>query len=127
SIVGRAIRSVLAQSFRDWELLVIDDGSVDDTEDVVKSFDDGRIQYIRHNCNRGQSAAQNTGIRAARGVYLSFLDSDDEWFQRKMASEVALFESAGERLGLVYTGKTIVDERERVLMTRIPSIQGRVY
>ena len=101
--------------------------SADDTERVVEAFRDPRIRYIRHDRNRGQSAAQNTGIAAARGGFVSFLDSDDEWFPGKLASEVALFESAGERVGLVYTGKMLVDEHGRVLKVRIPRVEGKVY
>jgi hypothetical protein len=125
--VGRAIRSVVAQTFRDWELIVVDDGSVDDAERVTKAFGEPRIRYLRHEHKRGPSAARNTGIRAARGAYVSFLDSDDEWLPRKLASEVALLESAGERIGLVYTGKMLVDEQGRVLKVRIPRAEGMVY
>ena len=126
-VVGRAIRSVVAQTFREWELIVVDDGSADDTERVVEAFPDPRIRYIRHDRNRGPSAALNTGIRAARGVWVSFLDSDDEWLPGKLASEVALFESAGKRIGLVYTGKMLVDGQGRVLKVRTPRAEGRVY
>lgn len=127
SIVARAIQSVIAQTSRDWELIVVDDASADDTERVVEAFGDARIRYIRHERNRGQSAAQNTGIAAARGGLVSFLDSDNEWFPGKLEREVALFESAGERVGMVYTGKVVVDEHGRVLRVRIPSVEGKVY
>jgi glycosyltransferase involved in cell wall biosynthesis len=126
-VLGRAIRSVVVQTFPDWELIVVDDGSADDTEGIVRAFRDPRMRYVRHDRNRGQSAAENTGIAASRGSYVSFLDSDDEWLPRKLASEVALFESAGERIGLVYTGKMLVDEHGRVLKVRIPRAEGRVY
>jgi len=63
-LVGRAIRSVLNQTYQDFEIIVVDDGSTDNTEEVVKSFNDPRIRYIRHEENRGGSAARNTGIRA---------------------------------------------------------------
>ena len=126
-IVGRAIRSVVAQTFREWELIVVDDGSVDDTQHIAKAFGEPRIRYLRHARRRGPSAARNTGIHAARGAYVSFLDSDDEWFEGKLASEVALFESAGERVGLVYTGKMLVDEHERLHMVRMPRVEGRVH
>ena len=64
-LVGRAIRSVLNQTFQDFEIIVVDDGSTDNTEEVVKGFNDPRIRYIRHEENRGGSAARNTGIRAS--------------------------------------------------------------
>ena len=60
-------------------LRVVDDGSTDNTEETVKSFDDKRIKYIRHNKNKGGATARNAGIKVARGKYITFLDSDDEW------------------------------------------------
>jgi glycosyltransferase involved in cell wall biosynthesis len=64
-LVGRAIQSVLEQTFQYWELIVVDDASSDNTEGVVCGFPDPRIRYIRHQWNKGQSAARNTGIRSA--------------------------------------------------------------
>jgi len=71
-LIGRAIKSVLNQTYRNFELIVIDDGSTDDTEMLVKSFEDKRIHYIKHQKNRGAAAARNTGLRLARGELLSF-------------------------------------------------------
>jgi len=127
SMVCRAIRSVLGQSFHGWELLVVDDGSVDDTESVVASFDDARIQYIRHRCNRGQSAAQNTGIARARGDWISFLDSDDEWEPDKLSCEAERICSVGDSVGLLYCGKRIRSPEGRLLRVRMPTTQGQVY
>jgi glycosyltransferase involved in cell wall biosynthesis len=73
-----ALQSVQAQSFYDWEVIVVDDGSSDNTRAVVDAFADSRISYIYQE-NQGLSAARNTGIRAARGAFLAFLDADDEW------------------------------------------------
>ena len=101
-LVGRAIRSVLNQTYQDFEIIVVDDGSTDNTEEVVKSFNDPRIRYIRHEKNRGGSAARNTGIRAARGEYIAFLDSDDEWLPEKLAKQLPVFEK-DSTCGAVYT------------------------
>ncbi len=76
ALLPRAIRSVLAQTHRPVELIVVDDGSADDTEAVVAACDPS-IRYIRHDRNQGQCAALNTGIRAATGEFVCFLDSDD--------------------------------------------------
>lgn len=127
SIVGRAIRSVLGQTFTDWELLVVDDASTDDTERVVRSFQDRRIRYIRHDRNRRVSAARNTGIRSAQGEFVSFLDDDDEWLPEKLAMEVEVFRNSEPEVGLVYTGKTVFDEHGRVLQVRMPTLSGWVY
>jgi len=91
-LVGRAIRSVLNQTYQDFEIIVVDDGSTDNTEEVVKSFNDPRIRYIRHEKNRGGSAARNTGIRVARGEYIAFLDSDDEWLPMHISRKLAVME-----------------------------------
>jgi glycosyltransferase involved in cell wall biosynthesis len=121
----RAMRTVLAQTRDDWELIVVDDASTDGTDGVVKSFEDGRIVYVRHTQNRGGGAARNTGIQASRGKYVAFLDSDDEWFPEKLARDVAAF--AGEAVGLVYCGKELVDPDGHLLLRRIPSLEGDLY
>src|SRR5512138_1185650 len=80
-LLERAIHSVLSQTYTNLEVIVIDDASTDDTQDRIKNLQlaDIRIQYIRHDRNRGSQAARNTGIHAAKGKYVAFLDSDDEW------------------------------------------------
>jgi len=85
-LVGRAIRSVLNQTYQDFEIIVVDDCSTDNTEEIVKGFNDHRIRYMRHDRNRGGSAARNTGIKASQGKYIAFLDSDDEWLLKKAES-----------------------------------------
>jgi glycosyltransferase involved in cell wall biosynthesis len=127
SIVGRAIRSVLGQTYPHWELLVVDDASTDGTEREIRSYSDKRIKYIRHPQNRRVSAARNTGIRSAQGEYVSFLDDDDEWLPEKLAKEVEVFRNSDPEVGLVYTGKTVYDEHGRVLQVRMPTLSGWVY
>ncbi len=81
--IGRAIASCLAQGCADFEIVVVDDGSRDGTADAVAAVGDARIRCIRQ-ANAGASAARNTGARAARGAYLAFLDSDDEFLPAKL-------------------------------------------
>ncbi|MGB7533081.1 MAG: glycosyltransferase [Halobacteriota archaeon] len=83
-LIGRAVQSVLNQTYQDFEILIIDDGSTDNTEEIIKSFRDERIRHIRHERNKGAAAARNTGIKAARGEYIAFQDSDDEWYSNKL-------------------------------------------
>jgi glycosyltransferase involved in cell wall biosynthesis len=83
-VIGRALRSVLSQDYDDFEIIVIDDGSSDSISQVVAGMGDPRIRLIRHQANRGAAAARNTGIRAARGTHIAFLDSDDEWLPSKL-------------------------------------------
>jgi glycosyltransferase involved in cell wall biosynthesis len=83
--VGRAIHSVLAQTVTDLEVLVVDDGSTDDGLQVVASIRDSRVRLIRQS-NQGAAAARNTGIRAASGDWVAFLDADDEWLPHHLAA-----------------------------------------
>ena len=85
-----AVESALAQTYPDREVIVVDDGSTDDTRDRLAPFD-GRIRYI-HQENRGLSAARNAGIRAARGPLIAFLDSDDLWHPEKLAVQARYIE-----------------------------------
>ena len=83
-LLPRSIESVLGQTFNDFELIVVDDGSTDSTKEVVKSYEDNRIVYIKHSENWNGSAARNTGIKNSQGKYIAFLDSDDEWHPEKL-------------------------------------------
>lgn len=88
-LVARAIRSVQGQTYSNLEIIVVDDASRDDTKKVVAGMSDARIRYIRHESNRGGSGARNTGIRAATGEYIAFLDDDDEWEPEKTEEQLS--------------------------------------
>lgn len=75
--IGMAIESVLGQSYREFELLIVDDGSTDNTENIVKQYKDSRIRYIKYWPNQGAAHARNVGIKEAKGKYIAFHDSDD--------------------------------------------------
>lgn len=106
-VVGDAIRSALEQTFRDIEVIVVDDGSTDNTEEVVKSFGDKRIRYIKLNANRGGAAARNAGIKVAKGKYVAFLDSDDLWLPEKIERQLEVFRTGSPRVGVVYCDSRI--------------------
>jgi glycosyltransferase involved in cell wall biosynthesis len=93
-----AIDSVFAQTYAEWELLLVDDGSTDASADIAKAAalrHPGRVSYLAHDgCqNRGTSASRNLGIRHAHGEYIAFLDADDVWLQHKLEQQVALFQA----------------------------------
>lgn len=83
-LVPRAIDSVLGQSYQNLEIIVVDDCSEDNTEEVVKAIADNRLRYYCHDINQGGSTARNTGIELACGKYIAFLDSDDVWLRQKL-------------------------------------------
>jgi glycosyltransferase involved in cell wall biosynthesis len=102
ALIGRTIDSVLAQTYPAIELIVIDDGSTDNTDAVIAAFDNPRIRYFRFE-NRGACTARNSGIEKARGDYIAFIDSDDCWHPKKIAAQVACFQAGAETVGLVYS------------------------
>jgi glycosyltransferase involved in cell wall biosynthesis len=105
-----SVRSVLAQTYAPLEAIVVDDGSTDDTAEVVRPFlDDPRVRYV-HQPNGGQRAAKNAGIRAARGEYVAFNDADDLWYPHKLQKQIPLFDADG-RVGMVYAERDLIDER----------------
>jgi len=103
--IRRALRSCQAQSYREFEVLVIDDASTDGTCEAAQACSDGRISVVRHNHNRGVCAARNTGVRRAHGEWIVFLDSDDEFLPDALALMDERTRGAGEsihRLGFSY-------------------------
>lgn len=90
----RAVGSVLGQTHRDLELIVVDDASTDDTEAVLAGIGDPRLRQHRHTQNRGAAAARNTGIAAATGDCIAFLDSDDAWLPHKLELQLAALRAA---------------------------------
>lgn len=106
--VGLAIESVLAQKYPYFELIVVDDGSTDDTGKVIAGFTDPRVCYIRQE-NAGLSAARNTGIRNARFPFVAFLDADDEWLPDFLETVMRTFEKIGDDFALVASGSDRVN------------------
>ena len=88
-----AIQSVLRQSYQNFELIVVDDASTDETPDVMRTFSDERLRYIRLPTNRGPSGARNAGIREARADLIAFLDDDDEYYPQMLERAWALMNS----------------------------------
>src|SRR5579859_6948520 len=94
-LLPRAIASVLGQSFRDFELIVVDDGSKDDTVGLMRSYDDPRIVFLPPERNLGDAGARMRGIACARGEWLAFQDSDDEWLPDRLRLQLDYAASLG--------------------------------
>jgi glycosyltransferase involved in cell wall biosynthesis len=104
-----AIRSVTGQTYPNWELHIINDGSKDNTSEVVRPFlDDPRIIYHEQE-NKGQASAKNCGLRAARGDFIAFLDADDKWSLDKLEKQLPVFTTHPEA-GLVHTNVMLITE-----------------
>src|SRR5689334_13827958 len=100
--VGEAIESVLAQTYRDFELILIDNGSTDGSRQVMQSFADERIRLILHDDNQSISRRLNEGVAAARGQFVSILYSDDLFLPQKLERQLAIFNELPEDYGVVY-------------------------
>src|SRR5579864_1281079 len=121
-----AIDSVLRQTVSDWELIIVDDGSTDDSREVIQPYlADPRISFhpLRH---LGQAKAKNAGIDMGCGEFTAFLDADDLWAPTKLEKQLALFNREPD-LGLVYTRRTLIDETGKELPFRQPKLpRGQV-
>ncbi len=120
--IAKAISSVLEQSMRDLELIVIDDGSTDATADIVRAFRDPRIRYV-YQTNRGLSAARNSGIQQARAPWIAFLDCDDYWLPTKLEAQFAAA-AAMPDAGLVYCAGTYCNVSGDVLADLPATVEG---
>lgn len=100
--IGASVQSVLNQTYQNFEIIIVDDGSTDNTRQVIEAFADDRIRYVCLEQNGGVSHARNTGIGLAESEYVAFLDSDDEWLPKKLEKQMQVMLQAPETVGLVY-------------------------
>jgi glycosyltransferase involved in cell wall biosynthesis len=107
--IERCIISVLEQTFKNFEVICVDDGCSDNTLHILKQFTDPRIRLIKQQ-NRGLAGARNTGIQAAKGIYIALLDSDDCWASQKLTEHVAHLNS-NPQVGVSYCPSLFIDEK----------------
>lgn len=115
-VLGRALKSVLTQSFQDFEIVVVDDGSRDDPRAAIDAIGDPRIRYVRQD-NKGGAAARNRGFDEARGAFVALLDSDDRFLPHHLEQMHRLLEGT---TGVVGYAKMIVDRGNGVTMVKPP-------
>src|SRR5690554_49688 len=128
NFISRSVRSIQNQTYTNWELIVVDDGSKDNTESIINDLvsKDSRISYIKLTKNIGASAARNNGIELSKGDYITFIDSDDEYLSEKIESQLDLFlHDKSRQIGLVTCGRQ--DFRaDRLYNVWIPAIKSNV-
>ena len=125
-LIGEAVRSVLAQSYPELEVIVVDDGSTDGTAQVLEALGDPRLRFVRQP-NQGRSSARNHALAMAGGRYVAFLDSDDLYLPGKIALQVDYLESHPD-VGMVYTSAYCIDEAGNRLAHRYDaSVAGWIY
>lgn len=114
NLLPNAINSVINQTFKNWELIIVDDGSIDNTKDVISEFikKDSRVKYF-YQKNSGQPSAMNLGIKNSKGNYIAFLDDDDEWLPEKLEKQINKIKS-DKLIGLVFTDAIILDGKTNV-------------
>jgi glycosyltransferase involved in cell wall biosynthesis len=112
-LLNRAIRSVLAQTYQDFEVIVVDDGVKESAEHVVLAVGDSRIRYIKNETSLGGGGTRNRGITEAQGEYVAFLDDDDEWLPEKLAKHAAAYETSGREVGVVFNGVSFTGNPDR--------------
>ncbi|MBQ7931688.1 MAG: glycosyltransferase family 2 protein [Clostridia bacterium] len=107
--IRETVESVLAQTYTDWELLIVDDCSTDNTDEVIREyFSDPRIRYIKNEENSGAAVSRNRALREARGKWIAFLDSDDLWEPEKLEKQIRFMQENGYHFS--YTNYIEIDE-----------------
>jgi len=108
--IKRAINSVINQTYKNLEIIVVDDASCDNTRDIVNKIGDSRIKYLIHYKRQGASVARNTGIRASRGKFIAFLDSDDEYLPDKIEKTLEALKDTSWRTGMASSLYYIIED-----------------
>lgn len=124
-LLPRAIESVFNQTYTHLEIIIVDDASTDDTPNVVMALEDNRIRYFCHTTKCGGSAARNTGIKAAQGDYVAFLDDDDEWLPEKLSKQLHAIKAVSFTEPVVaYTGNEYVNPEGKVIRKLLAKKEG---
>ena len=117
-----AITSVIAQTYGEWEMIIVDDCSTDDTESVVKSFTDDRIKYIKLEENKGTAYARNVSMDNAMGEFYAFLDADDIWEKDKLEKQVSFMNQNGYNFSATSYEKVTEDGNKKCVVTALEKV-----
>lgn len=122
-IIKNPIESVLAQTYSNWEMIIVDDGSNDGTEKLIESYHDSRIRYVWQE-NKGQSAARNRGLEMARGEWITFLDSDNEFLPRFLETALTHFHADSNILCIIPKGNRTLELYEDGKLIKTTSVES---
>ena len=126
-LLSRALNSVFAQSYGDYEIIAVDDHSADDTLEVIKRFSDSRLKCVPRKERGGGAVARNSGLAVAKGKYIAFLDDDDEWLPEKLKHQIEVLDTKPE-VGMVYTGVRHINQQNGLIIkTYQPEKRGRLF
>jgi glycosyltransferase involved in cell wall biosynthesis len=125
SFLNNAIKSVLNQTYTNFEIIVINDNSDDGTNEFLEKFNNSKIKYIRNDKTLYAPASRNIGVAKAKGDLVAFLDDDDEWYPNKLEDQVKLF--ADKTIGLVYGGVDLFFEDYNLFYSTKPILKGKIY
>lgn len=120
NVIHKAINSVINQSYSNWELIIIDDGSTDNTKEVVRYYleKDLRIKFVSNSLNKGANACRNQGATLANGKYLAFIDSDNQWYKDKLIKQLEIIEDSSLNIDFVYSKEEVIDEKFVTIVPR---------
>jgi len=113
-LISDAINSILHQTYKYFEIIVVDDNSTDGTENEVKKITDKRIVYIKQEFNQGPSAARNKGVKESKGNLIAFLDSDDVWDENKLNDQINILKTYKEKYDIIFCGFRIIDFKTKM-------------
>ena len=123
--IKETIESVLAQTYQNWELIIVDDCSLDNSLELAKSFRDERIKIFSMSKNGGAAIARNKAIKEAQGKWIAFLDSDDLWITEKLEKQIAYM--SNNDISFSYTDYDVIDESNNFITVFIPKFDSCTY
>ncbi|MFB6225683.1 MAG: glycosyltransferase family 2 protein [Candidatus Paceibacteria bacterium] len=126
-LLERSIESVLNQSYKKFELIIIGDGVSRDTDKVINQYSDNRVRYFKHQKNEGSASARNTGIYKSKGKYLTFLDDDDEYRRRKIEMQLDVMKNSPENVELLYCWMNYYTNSGQLVKRYQPNYEGYVF
>ena len=118
--ISQTMESVLSQTYQNWEMIIVDDKSPDDSNIIIEKYikQDKRIKLIKLNKNSGPAVARNVAIKEAKGRYIAFLDADDVWYPNKLEKQIAFMKE--NNLAFTYSAYEIIDEQDKSIGKFVP-------